>query len=298
MKLELLQDNKFRFFRAKVVDNKDPNNYGRVKVWIPDLMVEHEDDDGLWARPANCPFGAGHKDIKDSRRYAGSSYIPPVDHWVWVFFENDNPNKPYYVSGLYLENQPILPENTVGDEPWNKWVLLRSPKGRTVMVSDDPSDARVMITGRKKCHYKKPEDQVYKIKHNQTVFAIDEQGDQSNRPNQDKVYIVDYRGNYIRIHTYENTIHIHVTNEGKSGSIYLYTDKSMIYISDEDDRIQMTNPGGTINLSGDGTINIDANQSVYINAGQQIVLTAPQIHKNCGDGSTAGSATVPHIDIE
>ena len=298
MKFELLETNQFRFYRAKVVDNKDPKSMGRVKVWIPDLMSEIKDEDGLWARPANCPFGAGHKDIKDGRRYAGSSFIPPKDHWVWVFFENDNPNRPYYVSGLYLENQPILPENTVGKQPWNKWVLLRSPKGRSVVISDDPSDARVVITGRKQCHYNNPQTAVYKIKHNQTVFVIDEAGNQKTRPNKDKVHITDYRGNFLRIHTYQNKVFIHATSEHQPGEVYVYTDKAMIKIFDKGlSKIQITNPGGTINLDGNGVINIDAKQTVYINAGESIILNAPQIHKNCGDGQLAQADEIPKIEV-
>jgi hypothetical protein len=34
-------------YRAKVVDNKDPDQYGRVKVYIPDFMPEIEDNNGL-----------------------------------------------------------------------------------------------------------------------------------------------------------------------------------------------------------------------------------------------------------
>ena len=298
--LELLDENKFRFFRAKVVDNKDPKNMGRVKVWIPDLMHDIPDTDGLWARPANNPYGAGNTELTDGRRHAGSSHIPSVGHWVWVFLENDNPNLPYYVSALYIENQPILPENETGSEPWNKWVILRSPKGRTIMISDDPDDARVMITGKKNAYdVNDPVPTVYQIKNNQIVFIIDESGDQNSKPNQDKVILADYRGNYIRLHTYENKLLIYLSDEGgPPGEISLFTDKAMIRINNAGTSyIQMTNPGGTVNIDGSGVINIDAKKKVYINAGEEIVFSAPKVHVNCGNGEVKDSDEIPSLRI-
>jgi len=65
----------FGFYRAKVLENKDPEKFGRIKVWVPDIMPEIEPeihpkelndtvdgfnvtiDKGLWAYPANNPVG-------------------------------------------------------------------------------------------------------------------------------------------------------------------------------------------------------------------------------------------------
>jgi len=40
----------FGMYRSRVIDNKDPEMFGRVKIQIPDLMPEILDDDtkGLW----------------------------------------------------------------------------------------------------------------------------------------------------------------------------------------------------------------------------------------------------------
>jgi len=298
--IENLEQNKFRFYRAKVVDNKDPENYGRVKVWIPDLMVDLPEDQGLWARPANCPFGAGNTELNDGRKHAGSSYIPSVGHWVWVFFENDNPNLPYYVSALYIENQPILPENTVGSEPWNKWVILRSPCGRAIVVSDDPDDARVMITGKKNAYDpNNPQNSVKKIRNNQIVIMIDERGPQDQK-NQDNVLIADYNGNYIQVRTFENKIYVYATDQnGQPGEICLFTDKAVVRVDNSgSSSVEVSNPGGCIVLDGDGNINIDAKKNVYINAGQKIVLSAPQIHENCGDGKLSSPKPIPPARVQ
>jgi len=49
--------NLYGFYRARVVENKDKEQFGRVLVWIPDLMPDIPDNEGIWARPANNPLG-------------------------------------------------------------------------------------------------------------------------------------------------------------------------------------------------------------------------------------------------
>ena len=50
------------FYRAKVVDDKEPEKFGRVRVWIPDLMPEIDENNGIWARAGNNP-GRGPAEI-------------------------------------------------------------------------------------------------------------------------------------------------------------------------------------------------------------------------------------------
>jgi len=300
--IELLDDNKFRFYRAKVVYVKDPKLMGRVKVWIPDIQIDVKPTpkNGLWARPANNPYGAGHKDLKDGRKHAGSSHIPSLHQWVWVFFENDNPNIPYYVSALYIENQPILPENMVNQEYWNKWIMHRSPRGRVIMISDDPEDARTMITGKKNEYDPdNPIQSVYKVKDNQNMIVIDEAGPQDNPDNKDKIMALDHHGNFIRMHVWENKLYIYESNEkGRPGEIYIYTNRNMIKISEKGTGyIQLTNDGGTINIDGNGTINIDAKKTIYLNAGESIIMNAGVIHENCYDGVKKQPDPIPKIKV-
>jgi len=139
-------------YRAKVVNNRDASKYGRVLVWIPDLMPELDSrKDGIWARPANNPIGGRNTqaDTNDNH-YAGSSYIPPMGSWTWVFFESGNINRPYYFGALDIENTRVLPENQLGSSYEKKWTILKTHEGRTIVVSDDPDDARTEITGKKR----------------------------------------------------------------------------------------------------------------------------------------------------
>ena len=90
-------DKLFGMYRAKVVENKDPQQFGRVQVWIPDIMSELPQDKGLWARPANNPAGGRNSDDQGGgdNNYAGCSFIPKKGSYVWVFFEGGNENRPY-----------------------------------------------------------------------------------------------------------------------------------------------------------------------------------------------------------
>jgi hypothetical protein len=182
------------FRRAKVVNNKDEQKFGRVKIWIPDLMPLVSESVGIWARPANNQLGGRNKE--DGCNYIGSSFIPAVGSWVWVFFECNNINRPYYFSSLNLDNSEVLPECRVGSEFQKKWVIFKSSDGRAIVISDDQDDARVEITGKKRQISNPPsgdEESVYSIDGNQTTILFDE------RPGKEKILIRTYKGDFLHI---------------------------------------------------------------------------------------------------
>ena len=182
-----MEERFYGFYRARVVDNVDTQDYGRVLLFIPDIMHSVvETDTGLWAWPANNPLGGRNTTEDEGQNYMGSSYIPKIGSWLWVFFEQGNPNRPYYWMSLNLENAKVLPENQVGTSKSDKWVIFKSHDGRTIVVSDDDDDARVEITGKKRLITKGTDidgnatdpsgdtDSVYTIDDNQTSILLDE----------------------------------------------------------------------------------------------------------------------------
>ncbi len=204
-------------YRAKVVDNVDKENFGRVLVYIPDLMPTLDDrKDGVWARPANNPIGGRNTqgDNEDSY-YAGSTYIPPKDSWTWVFFESGNINRPYYFGALDLENAETLPENRVGTDKQKKWVLFKSHEGRAIVVSDDDpasGDPRVEITGKKREMKEPPSGDtgsVTKIDDNMTTILLDE------RDGKQKLLIRTYLGDYVHIDIDEQSLQAYFKKDMK-----------------------------------------------------------------------------------
>jgi len=230
----------YGFYRAKVVDNKDPLFFGRVKIWIPDIFVDIPETEGLWARPANNPIGGRNDKMDDEgkKRY-GTLYIPEVSSWVWVFFEGGNVNRPYYWSALDIENTLVPPENRVGQEYQEKWTIFRSKQGRVILVSDDPYDERIEITGKKSSI-----EDVYTIEGNQKTILIDE------RRGKEKILIKDQNGNYINIDTINNTINIYSINDTKQK-----VGQSYSIIVEGDMKIKVS---GNLSYEVDGQIHIKA----------------------------------------
>lgn len=70
------------FYRAKVVDNSDPLRLGMVRVKVYPMMMGVDDKSCPWAEPM---------------WYGGIVYIPPVNSWVWVFFDNGDITKPVWM---------------------------------------------------------------------------------------------------------------------------------------------------------------------------------------------------------
>jgi len=238
--------NFFGFYRAKVIDAKDLKYLGRVKVWIPDIMITPDSDElakgineweqGLWAHPANIavggrnvPDGTNSKLKEDSDAtaeswYQGQCLIPPKGSWTWIFFEKGDPNHPYYFGAGEFGQIKVMPENQLGEEYWKKWTLFKSRQGRCVIISDDESDCRVEITGKKRKIKTKPDgdlDSVYAIDENQTVILLDE------REGNEKLLIKDYHGNFINMRTNDkddtvDQLHIFFKND-----IHIETEKNM-----------------------------------------------------------------------
>jgi hypothetical protein len=92
-------------FRAKVKKNDDreiDNKFlGQIKVWIPQVHgEEYEDriDELPWAWPC---FLHAFKDPDDEKLKAGFFGVPPEESWVYVIFENGDPDHPIYLGGWY-----------------------------------------------------------------------------------------------------------------------------------------------------------------------------------------------------
>jgi len=221
-------------YRAKVVDNKDAGKFGRVLVWIPDLMPLIEEDTGLWARPANNPVGGRNERDDPSQNYMGTSYIPRKGSWVWVFFEAGNINRPYYFAALDIESAKVLAEcqaeSQEGSEYEHKWVIFKSHEGRCVVISDDPFDARIEITGKKRQITTPPSGDVasvYQIDGNQTTILFDE------RIGKEKVLIRTYKGDFFHIDIDEQKLQAYFAQD-----IEIKTDKSFYLTAAEDIHIK------------------------------------------------------------
>lgn len=269
------------FVRAKVVSNDDKLNFARVRVWIPSLMPLIMETRGIWARPGNNPFG-GRND-ENYCNYHGSCYIPPVGSWLFIFFENNNMNRPYYFCGLDIENAPTLPECRLGNG-YNKWVVHKSPLGRTLVISDDPMDARVEITGRKRNITNPPSgdtDSVYQIDGNQNTILVDE------RIGKEKVLIRNRKGDFIRLGISDQKLDISVSSDiniKSGGSIYIQADRNIYLKSDNNINAQS---GTGMNLKADGVLKMYGSSSSHLKSAGAVNIDGSVLNEQTGASATA-----------
>ena len=204
----------YGFYRGCVIENRDRSIdkedkiYGRISVHVP--AISDDEEVVIWCCPANNPIG-GRNDDKiapnknrngGKHEHCGSVFIPPINSWVWVFFENGDPNRPFYWNGVDIKAKELPPELRVKkkkQKPEERWLIYRSPYGRVIIVSDDPDNERLELTGKKR----KPiggesdneDEHVYKIIENQKTILIDE------RKGKEKIIIKDERNNFINLNT-------------------------------------------------------------------------------------------------
>lgn len=278
----------FGFYRALVCGNKDAEFKGRVLLWIPQIMPEIEKTRGLLASPANNPVGGRNMEGDSEHHYMGTSYIPKKGAWVFVFFESGNPSNPYYFGACDLENTTVLPECKLGENFEDKWVIFKSHEGRTIVISDDPDDERVEITGKKRLITEPPTgdtESVYKIDDNQTTILLDE------RKGKEKLLIRTYKGDFIHIDIDQRNLQIDFENDvniecrGKfslkvAKDINIKTDASMY----EEAKMSMNRKAGI-------SIYETAGSTHSTQAGSLIARDCDPIHDNDGQSTAAVGAS-------
>ena len=294
-------------YRAKVVSNKDKEHFGRVLVWIPDLMQGVSDETGIWARPANNPIGGRNKqEGTDKNYYMGTSLIPANGSWIWIFFETGNINRPYYFGALDLQNTPTLPENRLGTEFQDKWVIFKSHAGRTIVISDDPDDVRVEITGKKRKIKDPPSGDtvsVYQIDENQTTILLDE------RDGEEKLLIRTHKGDFINIDIenrklmveFESDVEIKTNGSFKltaqddidiksgTGNVNIQATTGKMNIKSADAMKQTT--GGTLDLLAQQDLKYSSSAKVSGLAGGVMSHDGSQLNEQSGASQGAGEAT-------
>lgn len=114
---------------AKVVDNADPKNLGRVKVqFVWHRLEDHSNaKTSSWMR-VQTP-DAGSSDVVDKNR--GFFFIPEIGDQVMVGYEYGDPSRPFVMGSLFHAN------NSQGIAENNKLKSITTRSGSTLTIDDD-----------------------------------------------------------------------------------------------------------------------------------------------------------------
>ena len=126
--------------RAKVIDNKDPEQLGRIRVQFLWQELQGGNLVSPWLRIAQ-PHGGNDK---------GFYFVPEIGEEVMVAFENGNGEKPYVVGTLYHGNQ--TPGRNWYSDP-NSVKAIRTRNGHTIEIHDEGANGYIRIYDYQKENY-------------------------------------------------------------------------------------------------------------------------------------------------
>ncbi len=115
---------------ARVIDVRDPDGVGRVKVSLPGPSGAPQE---AWARLATLT--AGPK--------AGSWFVPDVGDEVLVAFDSADPRQPFVVGALWSKRNP--PPESMDPAGANNRKILRSRGGVQVALDDQAGQEKFII---------------------------------------------------------------------------------------------------------------------------------------------------------
>lgn len=129
--------------RAKVMDNEDPMDLGRIRVQFDWQAQLDESMMTPWLRIAQ-PYAGGGK---------GFSFIPEIGEEVMIDFEGGNAERPYVKGTLYngVGNPDALwlPSNN----SQNQIKAIRTRNGHTIEIHDEGNDGYIRIYDNEKENY-------------------------------------------------------------------------------------------------------------------------------------------------
>lgn len=116
--------------RAKVVENKDEQKLGRIRVQFPWQEIQNKEMKTPWLRIA-VPYAGASK---------GYQFVPEIGEEVMVGFEMNNAERPYIIGSFYNGGNGKPDENwavsTEEDGTTNNIKAIRTRNGHTILFND------------------------------------------------------------------------------------------------------------------------------------------------------------------
>jgi uncharacterized protein involved in type VI secretion and phage assembly len=115
-----------------VINNKDPEKLGRIKVRIPRISGEEESN---WARIVTFMGG----------KERGAFFLPEVDDEVIVAFEYGDINMPYVIGSLWNGKDKPPEQNANGK---NNIRIIKSRSGHIIKLDDTENNEKIEIVDK------------------------------------------------------------------------------------------------------------------------------------------------------
>lgn len=127
----LVEEVQHRFYgkyRGTVTDNADPNNRGRIRAKVPEVLG---DVDSGWCN-ACVPYAGSDK---------GWFVIPEVGDVVWIEFEAGDPSRPVWVGSWFGDGD--LPNDPAGSQATTQTKIFKSASGLIIDLDDNASEIKI-----------------------------------------------------------------------------------------------------------------------------------------------------------
>jgi len=133
--VERSEDKHWGKYRGIVVDRKDPDKLGRLRVKVPSLLGDAVTG---WAWPVSPYAGAGY----------GLLLIPQVDDVVWVEFAEGELDHPLWTGMAWAKpgGEAEIPEEARDHYPDAQ--VLRTKAGNVIVLDDKSGSERIVIRAK------------------------------------------------------------------------------------------------------------------------------------------------------
>ena len=120
---------------AEVVDNKDPDKLGRVKI---KFYWQKSDAESVWVRVSTLYSGDGK----------GILFTPETGAQVIVGYQHNDPSQPVILGSLYPKSNG---ESYTSDD--NKLKMIQTKGGNYITFDDTDNDQRIIVSNENNSRY-------------------------------------------------------------------------------------------------------------------------------------------------
>ncbi len=235
--------------RAKVKDNEDPSNLGRVRVQF-DWQAQQDDSMMTpWLRLSQ-PYAGGGK---------GFSFIPEIDEEVMVDFEGGNAERPYVKGTLY---NGVADPDTAWLPGKNEVKAIRTRNGHTIEIWDKAEGGYIRIYDNEKENY------ILTFSTDEQLIKLESKGNIELHAAND---IIIEAGHNIQTKAGNDSIH-HADNDMKADAgndMQLTAAHDQTRSADNDIREHAGNDRST-NIDRNDSLNVSENQHTEVGDSQNV----------------------------